>query len=70
MILTGEPIDAPAGLRWGLVDLVAASGGLDSAVEQVVAQALNGGEAAIQARRQRMIAGPGGAAAASMTLSR
>lgn len=70
MILTGEPIDAPAGLRWGLVDLVAAPGGLDSAVEQVVAQALNGGEAAIQARRQRMIAGPGGAAAASMTLSR
>jgi enoyl-CoA hydratase/carnithine racemase len=44
MILTGEPVDAATGLRWGVVDEVVAAAALDSAVERAVVRALAGGE--------------------------
>ena len=36
MLLTGEPIDAPTALEWGLVNRVVPPGGLDDAVEELV----------------------------------
>jgi enoyl-CoA hydratase/carnithine racemase len=40
MILTGEPIDTAAALRWGLVHEVAPMGGLGGAIEATVARLL------------------------------
>lgn len=40
MILSGEPIDAEAALRWGIVDRVVPPGDLDAAVEEAVERAL------------------------------
>jgi enoyl-CoA hydratase/carnithine racemase len=40
MILTGEPVDAVAALRWGLVDEVVAEPELDAAVARTVERAL------------------------------
>jgi len=39
MILTGEPIDAAAALRWGIVDELVPAGGLDEALARVLARA-------------------------------
>ncbi len=52
MIITGEPIDAEAALRWGLVDEVVAPGGLDAALEGVLARA---GHEDLRARRRAMV---------------
>jgi enoyl-CoA hydratase/carnithine racemase len=52
MILTGEPIGAEAALRWGLVDEVVAPGGLDAALERVLARA---GDHDLTARRRAMV---------------
>src|SRR6201997_863602 len=37
LVMTAENIDAPTALGWGLIDRIAPQGGLDAAVEQVVA---------------------------------
>ncbi len=52
MILTGEPIDAEAALRWGIVDEVTATGGLDAALERALERA---DREDLRARRQRMV---------------
>src|SRR3979409_21938 len=40
LIMTAENIDAPTALNWGLVDAVAPEGGLDAAVEALLASIL------------------------------
>jgi enoyl-CoA hydratase len=40
LLMTAENIDAPTALAWGLVDVVAPQGGLDSAVEKTVSALL------------------------------
>jgi enoyl-CoA hydratase/carnithine racemase len=37
MLLTGEPIDAPTALQWGLINRVVAGDGLEAAVNELVA---------------------------------
>jgi enoyl-CoA hydratase/carnithine racemase len=54
MILSGEPIDAAAALRWGIVDRVVPPGALDAAIEDAVAAALADPDAARQ-RRLRLL---------------
>jgi enoyl-CoA hydratase/carnithine racemase len=54
MILTGEPIEAEAALRWGLVRSVVPEGELDAAVEIEVRRAL-ADPTPIRARRLEMI---------------
>ena len=44
LILTGEPIDHVAALRWGLVSRVVAPEALDAAVEETVADLLASGD--------------------------
>lgn len=51
MILTGEAIDAATALAWGLVDAVAAEGGLDAAVSEMIAPILACGEEVIAAQK-------------------
>ena len=41
LILTGEPIDAAAALRWGLVDAVVSEPELDAAIERLLAAPLD-----------------------------
>ena len=57
MIITGEPIDATAALRWGLVESVVPQADLDEAVESVIARIL-GGEAGIMSHRREMVGDP------------
>lgn len=57
MVITGEPIDAAAALRWGLVESVVARAELDDAVEVVVARIL-GGETGFSKRRREMVGDP------------
>ena len=66
MILTGEPIDTTAALRWGLVDAVAPGGSLDGAVEEWVARALAGELDDMRKRRMRIVSAAPGAAAAAL----
>ncbi|MDB5504460.1 MAG: enoyl-CoA hydratase [Tardiphaga sp.] len=40
LIMTAATIDAPTALSWGLVDVVAAEGGLDAAVERTIGSIL------------------------------
>lgn len=54
LLLTGEMISTGTALAWGLVEEVAASGGLDGAVERVVADILSGGPAAIRQQKALM----------------
>jgi enoyl-CoA hydratase/carnithine racemase len=51
LLMTAENIDAPTALAWGLVDKVAAEGGLDAAVEHVVAALLECGPEALRAQK-------------------
>jgi enoyl-CoA hydratase len=51
MVMTAETIDAPTALAWGLIDVVAAEGGLDAAVEKVVAALLACGPEALRAQK-------------------
>ena len=51
LILTAATIDAPTALAWGLVDEVAAEGGLDAAVERTVAALLECGPQALRAQK-------------------
>ena len=51
LVMTAENIDAPTALAWGLVDVVAPEGGLDAAVERVVATLLECGPEALRAQK-------------------
>jgi enoyl-CoA hydratase len=51
LLLTAETIDAPTALAWGLVNQVAAEGGLDAAVEHAVAALLACGPKALRAQK-------------------
>jgi enoyl-CoA hydratase/carnithine racemase len=51
LIMTAENIDASTALAWGLVDVVAAQGGLDAAVEKTVAALLECGPEALRAQK-------------------
>lgn len=54
LILTGETIDAPTALSWGLVDVVSASGELDAAVARAVAPLLECAPAALASQKTLM----------------
>ena len=49
--MTAENIDATTALAWGLVDVVAAEGGLDAAVEKVVESLLKCGPEALRSQK-------------------
>jgi enoyl-CoA hydratase/carnithine racemase len=51
LVMTAENIDAPTALAWGLVDVVAAEGGLDAAVEKTVHALLQCGREALRAQK-------------------
>ena len=51
LIMTAENIDAPTALAWGLVDAVAAEGGLDAAVEHTINTLLQCGPQALRAQK-------------------
>lgn len=57
MIITGEPIDASAALRWGLVESVVPRAELDAAVDAAVERVL-AGEPGITTRRRDMVGDP------------
>lgn len=66
MILSGEPIDTEAALRWGLVDAVTPAGELDAACEARIADALSGEAEKLRARRLNMLTADIATAAASL----
>jgi enoyl-CoA hydratase/carnithine racemase len=51
LVMTGENIDAPTALAWGLVDVVAKKGGLDDAVENTVKALLECGSEALRIQK-------------------
>ena len=51
LVMTAENIDSATALAWGLVDVVAAEGGLDAAVEKVVEALLKCGPQALRAQK-------------------
>jgi enoyl-CoA hydratase/carnithine racemase len=51
LIMTAATIDAPTALGWGLVDVVAPEGGLDSAVEALLASILECGPEALRSQK-------------------
>src|SRR5471030_2679873 len=51
LIMTAATIDAPTALNWGLVDVVAAAGQLDSEVEKVVEMLLECGPEALRSQK-------------------
>lgn len=51
LIMTAATIDAPTALNWGLVDVVAAEGGLDAAVENTLHMLLDCAPEAMRAQK-------------------
>ena len=51
LVMTAENIDAPTALAWGLIDVVAAEGGLDAAIEKTVKMLLECGPEALRAQK-------------------
>jgi enoyl-CoA hydratase len=51
LVMTAGNIDALTALNWGLIDVVAAEGGLDAAVEKVVAALLECGPEALRVQK-------------------
>jgi enoyl-CoA hydratase/carnithine racemase len=51
LLMTAENIDAPTALAWGLVDVVAPEGGLDTGVERTVATLLECAPEALRAQK-------------------
>ena len=51
LVMTAENIDAPTALAWGLIDVVAAEGGLDAAVERTVSMLLECAPEALRAQK-------------------
>ena len=66
MILTGEPIDTSAAMRWGLVDAVVPAGEVDAEVERRVSEALAGALGGMRERRLRMVRETNAPAAAAL----
>ena len=66
MILTGEPIDTTAAMRWGLVDAVVPAGEVDAEVERRVSEALAGALGGMRERRLRMVRETNAPAAAAL----
>jgi enoyl-CoA hydratase/carnithine racemase len=54
LLLTGETIDAPTALTWGLVEEVVPAAGLDAAVEKAVSAILASGPRAIRLQKALM----------------
>jgi enoyl-CoA hydratase len=52
LVMTAENIDAPTALAWGLVDQVAAPGGLDDAIEHTVKALLECGPRALRIQKE------------------
>jgi enoyl-CoA hydratase/carnithine racemase len=55
LLLTGEPITSDEALSWGLVNRVVAAGGLDDAVESLVASILAGSPSAIRLQKELIV---------------
>ena len=55
LLLTGETIAAGEALAWGLVDAVAAVGGLDEAVDRLIQPILAAGPRAIRLQKQLLL---------------
>lgn len=51
LIMTAATIDAPTALNWGLIDVVAAEGGLDAAVETTLEALLECAPAALRSQK-------------------
>jgi enoyl-CoA hydratase len=51
LVMTAETIDAPTALNWGLVDVVAPTGGLDASVEHTVKALLECGPEALRTQK-------------------
>jgi enoyl-CoA hydratase len=51
LVMTAENIDAATALAWGLVDVVAQDGGLDSAIESLIETLLKCGPEALRAQK-------------------
>jgi enoyl-CoA hydratase len=51
LLMTAENIDAPTALAWGLIDVVAPEGGLDTAVEKTIAMLLECAPQALRAQK-------------------
>ncbi len=51
LVMTAATVDAPTALAWGLVDVVAADGGLDAAVEGVIDMLLDCAPQALRAQK-------------------
>jgi enoyl-CoA hydratase/carnithine racemase len=66
MILSGEPIDTAAALRWSLVDDIVPADRLQAACEARIAEALDGGAEKLRARRLNMLTADIAPAAASL----
>jgi enoyl-CoA hydratase len=64
LVLTRRQLGAPTALEWGLVTAVAAAGGLDAAVEQLVEAILGGAPFAVQLAKQIIDAAADGAPSA------
>jgi enoyl-CoA hydratase/carnithine racemase len=58
MILSGDPVDTGAALRWGLVQQVATPEALDEAVEAAIERVLGDGEGGVTARRLAQVRVP------------
>ena len=55
LFLTGEPIDAKTALDYGLVDVVADDGGLDAALDKVLADLGKAGPKALMAAKELVL---------------
>ncbi len=51
LVMTGENIDAPTALAWGLIDAMAPPGGLDAAIERTIESLLACGPEALRAQK-------------------
>jgi enoyl-CoA hydratase/carnithine racemase len=51
LLMTAENIDAPTALAWGLIDVMAAQGGLDAAVERTVEMLLECSAEALRSQK-------------------
>jgi enoyl-CoA hydratase/carnithine racemase len=56
LLMTGDTIDAPTALGWGLIDKIAPPGGLDDAIEALVGSLLAGAPQALRAQKALLTA--------------
>jgi enoyl-CoA hydratase len=55
LVMTAENIDAPTALAWGLVDVVAPTGGLNAAIEHTVKALLECGPEALRSQKALLL---------------